>query len=54
MQQTGKRPTNEEVRSWMQKRQADKSPPPSPDEIRRQLGWELVEAALEMTNRSKR
>lgn len=53
MPQTSNRPTNEQVRSWMQQRQADRSPPPTPEEIRRQLGWRLVEAERE-TNRSKR
>lgn len=52
MTQTSK-PTNEEVRSWMQKRQAEQVPPPAPDEVRRQLGWHLVEAEREETNRSK-
>ncbi|MBD8531521.1 MULTISPECIES: hypothetical protein [unclassified Massilia] len=52
MPQTSK-PTNEQVRNWMQQRQADRSPPPTPDEIRRQLGWNLVEAEREKTNRSR-
>lgn len=43
MPQTSK-PTNEQVRNWMQQRQADRSPPPSPEQIRRELGWGLVEA----------
>ena len=53
MQQTSKRPTNEQVRSWMQQRQADRSPPPPPEQIRRELGWGLVEAEQEKTNRSR-
>lgn len=53
MPQTSK-PTNEQVRSWMQQRQADRTPPPTPDEIRRHLGWGPVEAARETTKRSKR
>lgn len=52
MLQTSK-PTNEQVRNWLQQRQADRLPPPSPDEIRRQLGWHLVEAEREKTNRSR-
>lgn len=48
------KPNHEQVRSWMQQRQADRTPPPAPEEIRRQLGWGLVDAAREMTNRSKR
>ncbi len=32
-------PTKEQVRAYMQQREADRRPPPTPDEIRRQLGW---------------
>mgnify|MGYP003579717403 CR=1 FL=1 len=32
-------PTKEQVRKWMQDRQAQRSAPPSPEEIRRALGW---------------
>jgi hypothetical protein len=52
MTQTSK-PSNQQVRSWMQQRQAERTPPPAPEEIRRMLGWGLVEAEREMTNRSK-
>lgn len=37
-------PSKELVRTWMQQRQAGRQPLPTPDEVRRQLGWELVEA----------
>lgn len=50
--QTSK-PSNQQVRSWMQQRQADRTPPPSPEEIRTQLGWRWVGAERETTNRSK-
>lgn len=33
------RPTKEAVREYMNQRQKDSSPPSSPEEIRRQLGW---------------
>jgi hypothetical protein len=52
MTQTSK-PSNQQVRSWMQQRQAERRPPPTPEEIRKQLGWGLVEAQREETNRSK-
>jgi hypothetical protein len=52
MTQTMK-PSNLQVRQWMHQRQADRSPPPSLEEIRRQLGWGLAEAERETTNRSK-
>ena len=53
MQQTTK-PSNQQVRSRMQQRQEQNGPPPSPEEIRRQLGWHMVEAEHENTERSKR
>jgi hypothetical protein len=51
--QTSK-PTNEQVRNWMQQRQAVRTPPPVPEQIRRELGWQLIEAEREITNRTKR
>lgn len=38
-------PTKQQVRQYMQHRVAEHKPPPPPDEIRRQIGWELAEAA---------
>lgn len=38
------KPSSRAVRDWMQQRQGDRTPPPSPDAIRRQLGWVLIEA----------
>lgn len=35
-------PTKEQVRAYMAAREAARRPPPSPEEIRRQLGWRLV------------
>jgi hypothetical protein len=37
-------PDKYKVRQFMQQRQAQRTPPPSPEETRRQLGWGLVEA----------
>jgi len=37
-----KKPTKEEVRSWLNQRKAERTPPPSPDQIRRELGWHMV------------
>jgi hypothetical protein len=39
------KPTKEAVREYMERRQAAHTPPPSRDEIRRQLGWDLIEMA---------
>jgi hypothetical protein len=46
MTQTSK-PDREVVRTWMQQRQASGSPPPSPEQVRIELGWKLVEAERE-------
>lgn len=35
-------PTPQQVRDWMEQRQREHAPPPTPDEIRRQLGWDLI------------
>lgn len=40
-------PSKEEVRQYMAKRQVERVPPPRPEEVRRQLGWNLVEAERE-------
>ncbi|HEU4843797.1 MAG TPA: hypothetical protein VFT05_06005 [Burkholderiaceae bacterium] len=37
--QTPLHPTKEQVRAYMHLREFDRRPPPTPDEIRRQLGW---------------
>ena len=39
------RPTKEQVRAYMHQREADHRPPPTPDEIRRQLGWSSLDHA---------
>lgn len=36
---TSLHPTKEQVRAYMQLREFDRRPPPTPDEIRYQLGW---------------
>jgi hypothetical protein len=35
-------PSKEQTRLWLQMRKFSRRPPPSPDEIRRQLGWKLL------------
>jgi hypothetical protein len=34
-------PTKEQVRFWLNEQIKRRKPPPTPEEIRRQLGWEL-------------
>lgn len=41
MTQTTK-PTKQQVRKHMERRAHEESPPPTPDEIRRELGWHLI------------
>ncbi len=41
---TQKQPSKESVRSWLRARIAQRRPPPDPQQIRRELGWELVKA----------
>ena len=47
------KPSKEQVREYMARRQAQHQPPPSCQEIRRQLGWELVEAEREESSRRR-
>lgn len=37
-----RRPTKQQVREYMERRTLREDPPPSADEIRRQLGWGLI------------
>lgn len=36
-------PGKQRVRDWMSERVISSTPPPNPEEIRRQLGWWLVQ-----------
>ncbi len=35
-------PTKEQVRAHMQRRAREHTPPPSPEDIRRELGWHML------------
>jgi hypothetical protein len=37
------KPTKEQVRDYMDRRRAEHKPPPTQEEIRRRIGWELIE-----------
>lgn len=37
----------QKVRDWQKQRAEEHDPPPSPEEIRRQLGWAIIEAERE-------
>jgi hypothetical protein len=40
---TSTKPSKHQVRQFMQQRQVEHKPPPSPQEIREQLGWRMIE-----------
>lgn len=37
-------PNKQQVRDWMAKRREERAPPPTPSEVRRQLGWGMLQA----------
>jgi hypothetical protein len=39
------RPSKENVREYLKQRQAGNTPPPTPEEIRRRLGWLIGDAS---------
>jgi len=43
MTATTKNPTKHLVREYLARRSRDPKPPPSPEEIRRQLGWGIMQ-----------
>ena len=46
-------PPKHVVREYLERRSRDPKPPPSPEEIRRQLGWGMASPEFKMTeNRS--
>ena len=42
-----KQPSKEIVRMWLRARIDQRRPPPDPQQIRRELGWELVKLPAE-------
>ena len=38
------------VRAYLERRSREQKPPPSPQEIRRQLGWGMAPSELKLTN----
>lgn len=42
-----KQPSKESVRNWLRTELAQRRPPPNPDQIRRELGWELIKVPVE-------
>ncbi len=43
-------PSKQAVRAYLERRKRDPKPPPSPEEIRRQLGWGLAVSDFKMAS----
>lgn len=37
-----KKPTKEQVRKWQDTNRQEHQPPKTPEQVRRELGWELI------------
>ena len=48
------KPTKEQLREWQQKNRDAHRPPPSPEEARRELGWDMEKAHQEQKNKNSR
>lgn len=44
-----KKPNKEAVKKYLDERHKDKLPPPTPEEIRRILGWDLIDHKDDMS-----
>jgi hypothetical protein len=47
------KPTKEQVREYMGRRQAEHKPPPPQEEIRRQLGWNVIDIDRDVQGRHR-
>lgn len=45
-------PTKEEIRKWQQDRVKARKPPPDPKQIKRELGWSLLDAERKQRSRT--
>ncbi len=43
-------PPKQAVRAYLESRYRDPKPPPSPEEIRRQLGWGMAPAGIKLAD----
>lgn len=48
-----KQPSKESVRQWLQNQIVERRPPPDPQQIRRELGWELIRMARPANTRER-
>jgi hypothetical protein len=53
MMQQIKQPSKEQVRHYLQQRQAEHKSPPTLEEIRRQLGWQLCSGVSSQHNSNR-
>lgn len=44
-------PTKQQVRDWLANEVAQHRPPPDPKQIRKELGWELIEMSRKGASR---
>jgi hypothetical protein len=47
-------PSKHAVREYMAKRHRERTPPPSPEQIRRELCWHLVEAERQVNRMTRK
>lgn len=48
-----KQPSKESVRQWLQNQIVERRPPPDPQQIRRELGWELIRMSRQANARER-
>lgn len=48
-----KQPSKESVRLWLRREIAQRRPPPDPQQIRRELGWDPAAVAAEIAKRKR-
>jgi hypothetical protein len=46
-------PTKQHVREWLSREVKAKQPPPSPEQIRRELGWDLLKEEMKHIEQNK-
>lgn len=49
--QQAKQPSKESVRQWLRTQIEERRPPPDPQQIRRELGWEMIRLERDQARR---
>jgi hypothetical protein len=47
-------PTKEQLRKWQEQNRKEHRPPPTPEDIRRELGWTLEQERLKEEQRNRK